>query len=241
MTNIIIDIFVYYNCQQILKYFTSNKNIYSPVYILSSLLLVIISSCNPTKYVPDGETLLDKNHIVIADQAVKKSELMPLIRQKPNKEIFGARFHLGLYNLSNIKKTKWPHNWLRNIGEEPVIYDPYLMAQSRDQLKIFLSSKGYFDATVRDTVETNKRKSNVYYNITTKPAYTVRKLIYEIEDSSITKLVYFDSINCLIERGKPYDVDLLQAERSRVERFVRDLGLYNFTGENVYFKIDSTV
>lgn len=201
----------------------------------------MISSCSPTKYVTEGESLLNKNHIVLAEGSVKKGDLLPYIKQKPNKEIFGARFYLGLYNLSNINKTRWPHSWLRNIGEEPVIYDPYSTTKSNEQLKSYLFSKGYFDADVKDTAEIEKQKADVFYDISTKPAYTVRKLIYEIEDTSLKKLVYFDSVNCVILRGKPYDVDLLQAERTRIERFIRNVGFYNFTGENVYYRVDSTV
>ena len=73
------------------------------------------------------------------------------------------------------------------------------------------------------------------------PPYTIRNLYYEIADSNIQKLFYFDSVNCLIERGKPYDVDVLQAERSRFERFVKDHGFYGFSGDHIYFKVDSTV
>ena len=232
---------MYYNCQQILKYFISNINIYSPVYILSSLLLVIISSCSSTKYVPEGETLLDKNHITVTNEAVKKDVLLPFIKQKPNKKIFGARFYLGLYNMSNINKTRWPHAWLRNIGEEPVIYDPYLTIQSNTQIKSFLFSKGFFDAEVIDTLTVNKRKSDVYYDITAKPAYKIRNLIYEVDDSTIKKFVYFDSVNCVIDRGSNYDVEVLQTERLRIERFIKDLGFYSFSGENVFFKVDSMV
>jgi outer membrane protein assembly factor BamA len=53
--------------------------------------------------------------------------------------------------------------------------------------------------------------------------------------------VYFDSVNCVIERGKHYDVDILQAERLRLERFIKDIGFYDFTGENIFFKVDSAV
>ena len=224
-----------------MKYFISNKNIYSPIYILSSLLLVIYSSCSPTKYVPEGNTLLNKNRIVISNETVKKSELLPFIKQKPNKEIFGARFYLGLYNMSNLNKNRWPHTWLRKIGEEPVIYDSYATIKSNEQLKSYLFSKGYFDASVKDSVELEKRKSNVIYNIITKPAYTINNVLYEIEDTTIEKLVYFDTINCVIERGKHYDVDILQAERLRLERFIKDIGFYDFTGENIFFRVDSTV
>ena len=48
-------------------------------------------------------------------------------------------------------------------------------------------------------------------------------------------------MNCVIERGKPYDVDLLQAERKRFERFVKDHGFYGFSGDHIFFRVDSTV
>jgi outer membrane protein assembly factor BamA len=205
------------------------------------IVLLILSSCNPTKYVPQGETLLNDNEIIINKEGVKKTDLIPYIKQNPNKKIFGTRFYLGLYNLSNINKQKWPHNWLRNIGEEPVIYDPYATIKTKEDLKSYVASKGYFDAEVTDTVETANRKSDVFYNVDLLPPYTIRNLYYEIADSNIQKLCYFDSSNCIIEKGKPYDVDILQAERSRFERFVKDHGFYGFSSEHIYFRIDSTV
>ncbi|MEI6047633.1 MAG: BamA/TamA family outer membrane protein [Bacteroidota bacterium] len=211
-------------------------------YFLHLLFFVLIfSSCNPTKYVPEGETLLNDNHVFVNKEGITKSDLLPYIKQKPNKKIFGTRFYLGLYDLSNIDKKKWPHKWLRDIGEEPVIYDPYATAKSREQIKSYVASKGYFDSSVEDTVETANRRSEVYYNINLLPAYTVRSVLYEVADSNIQKLCYFDSMNCLIERGKPYDVDVLQAERSRFERFVRDHGFFDFSGDNIYFRVDSTI
>jgi hypothetical protein len=227
---------------QILEYFTLNKNIkFLRLFLFPALFVIVVSSCNPTKYVPKGETLLDENHIKINNENLKRTDILPYIKQKPNKRIFGVRFHLGLYDLSNINKERWPHNWLRNIGEEPVIFDPYAAAKSKDQIKNYLSSKGYFDGQVSDTVETANRKSQVFYNINLKPVYTIRNLYYDIADTGLIKIVMFDSVNCLIERGKPYDGDLLQTERARLERFIRDLGFYSFSGENIYFRIDSTI
>jgi outer membrane protein assembly factor BamA len=205
------------------------------------LVLFFITSCNPTKYVPDGESLLNENVININKEGIKKSELAPYIKQVPNKRIFGARFHLGLYNLSNINKQKWPHTWLRNIGEEPVIYDPSFTKKSKEQIKSYIFSKGYFDGKVTDTVKTANRKSDVFYNVDLIRPYTIRNLSYEIADSNIKNLCFFDSVNCEIVRGKPYDVDVLQAERTRFERFIRDHGFYGFTNDYISFKIDSTI
>lgn len=205
------------------------------------ILVIGLSSCNPTKYVPSGETLLEENNVIINTDSVKKSDILPYIKQKPNKRIFGVRFHLWLYDLSNINKERWPHNWLRNIGEEPVIFDPYAATKSMDQIKGYLSSKGYFDGKVLDTVEMANRKSKVFYNIDLKPAYKIRKLTYEIADTGLTKIINLSAINCLIDEGRPYDADLLQAERSRMELFVRDLGFFSFSGDNIYFRVDSTI
>jgi outer membrane protein assembly factor BamA len=225
-----------------LEYFTSNKNIkFLKLILFPAIFILVVSSCNPTKYVPKDESLLIENHVIINNDSVKKSEILPYIKQKPNKKIFGVRFHLGLYDLSNIKKDRWPHNWLRNIGEEPVIFDPFSTAKSKDQIKSYISSKGYFDGKVTETIETAHRKSKVYYNIDLKSTYTIRNLYYDIADTGLTKIVMFDTINCLIVRGKPYDATILQAERARLERNIRDMGFYNFSGENIFFNIDSTI
>jgi len=211
-------------------------------YFLPLLPIVFfISSCNPTKYVPEGETLLNYNHVIINKEGIKKSDLLPYVKQKPNKRIFGTRFHLGLYNLSNIDKQKWPHKWLRDIGEEPAVFDPNATAKTKEQIKSYVASKGYFDGQVMETIETANRRSEVFYNVDLLPAYTIRNLNYEITDSNIQKLCYFDSMNCVIERGKPYDVDILQTERSRFERFIKDHGFYGFSGDHIFFRVDSTV
>jgi outer membrane protein assembly factor BamA len=130
---------------------------------------------------------------------------------------------------------------LRNIGEEPVIYDRNEAEKSREQLEEFIGSKGYFDSRVSDSVRTQKRKSDVYYSVNLKTPYTIHNLYYEIADTTIEKLFYFDSINCLIQRGKPYDVDVLQAERSRFERYIKNHGFYGFSSDYISFRVDSTI
>jgi outer membrane protein assembly factor BamA len=211
------------------------------LFISLTLSAIFLFSCNPTKYVPEDETLLEANHIRINTDAVKPAELEPYLKQKPNKKIFGSRFHLGLYNLSNIEKEKGINKWLRDIGEEPVIFDQYTATKSAGQIKSYVSSKGYFDGKVSDTVETAKRRSTVYYNVNLTTPYTIRNVTYEIADSNLRKLYCFDSINSIIVRGKPYDVDVLQKERVRFERLVRDHGFYQFSSDYITYEVDSTI
>jgi len=223
-----------------LEYFISNKSIRS-ARALFFFSLLVVAACNPTKYVPQGDTLYDRTYIKVDGGDIGKGDLAPYIRQKPNKRIFGARFHLGLYNWSNLDKDNWFHRWLRNIGEEPVVFDPAATNRSKQQLTEYLRSKGYFDARVDETIEIAKRKSKVFYNIDLAAPYTIRNLKYEVDDPDLQKYIYFDSLACLVQRNERYDFDKLTAERARLERLIRDLGFYSFSIDNIRFRINDTI
>lgn len=205
------------------------------------------ASCNPTKYVPSEELLLNRNELLLRESGVplpptvSKSTVKPYVRQQPNKKIFGARFHLGLYNLSDIGKDKWPHAWLRRIGEEPVVFDPAAAERSAGQMQSYLMSKGFFNASVRDTVSTRKNEARVVYDINPGRPYTIADIRYDIQDTLLFPTVMIDTANCTVERGMIYDVDLLQRERQRLERFIRDIGFFAFSTENIFFRIDSAL
>lgn len=225
----------------------ANIKITTPKLLLLAFIFFTAVSCNPTKYIPSGELLLNSNEIAIAPGdaslpgTVSRSAMRPYVRQQPNKKIFGMRFHLGLYNLSNLEKEKWPHGWLRRIGEEPVILDEVASVRSAGQIQSYLQSKGFFNAKVRDTVSRAGDEAKVVYDVNPGKPYTIADIRYEVQDTSLSGLVLIDTMNCLIERGMIYDVDLLRRERQRLERFVRDVGYYTFSTENIFFRIDSSL
>jgi len=226
---------------------TANIKITAPKLLLLACIILTATSCNPTKYVPSGDLLLNSNEIAITSSGVQlpstvsRSAMKPYIRQQPNKKIFGVRFHLGLYNLSNLEKEKWPHGWLRRIGEEPVILDEVAAERSAGQIQSWLWSKGFFNARVSDTVRSARQEAKVVYDVNTGRPYTIADIRYEVQDSNVRGLVLIDSANCLIERGMIYDIDLLQRERQRLERFIRDVGYYTFSTEDIFFRVDSSL
>jgi outer membrane protein assembly factor BamA len=225
---------------QNLKKYLLNKNIVG-LSVFCAVIAFVSMSCNPTKYVGEDESLLSRSYVVLNKKdGIARSEIESYIRQKPNKRIFGARFHLGLYNLSNIEKDNRFHEWLREIGEEPVIYDEFSTDQSVKQIKSFMASKGYFDSEVSDTVRTESGESKVFYKVDLKEPYTIKNIDYDFQDSVIHELFNFDAVNSLIETGQPYDEVLLKNERTRFTRVVRDQGFYAFSEDNIFFRIDST-
>lgn len=67
--------------------------------------LALLTACNPTRRVPQGEYLLVKNTMRCDAPDLTKDELAAIIKQKPNNKVLGQRLYLHLYNLSDPVKT----------------------------------------------------------------------------------------------------------------------------------------
>ncbi len=199
-----------------------------------------MSSCSPVKYVADDEYLLDRYRIKVRDGKVKKEEIKNYVRQKPNKRILGLRFHLGMYNLSNKNKEKGISNWLRTIGEEPVIYDEFLTEKSVDLLKSYLDNKGYYNSVVKDTVQLKRKRARVLYKLEVNKPYKIASVRYTCSDSSLAPVVLPDTVNSLIQPGDRFDMDLLNDERNRIETNLKNRGYYNFSKDFINFQADSS-
>jgi outer membrane protein assembly factor BamA len=148
----------------------------------------------------------------------------------------------------NKEKLTW-REWVRDIGEAPVVLDSVLMQKSTKQIKLLLNNKGYFNSTVRDSVSTGKRKNRtnwatVHYIINPGTPYKVRSVKYRIEDELLAYYidpVHSDTTVRAIQPGQVYDVDKLQAERERITNRLKNEGFYYFTREYIYFRIDSNL
>lgn len=210
--------------------------------ILVIYLIVVTTSCSPVKHVADDEYLLDRYRVKVKDGNVKNEELKDYIRQKPNKRILGIRFHLWLYNLSSKKNTKEKglNNWLRTIGEKPVIYDSYIKEKSAEYLKTYLNNKGYYNSDVEDLVQFKRKRARVLYRVHVNEPYKIRKVLYTCLDSSLAPIFHRDTVNTLIKVGDNFDLDLLESERKRIEVFLKNKGYYNFNKEFIQFQADSS-
>ena len=105
------------------------------LYFICFLLLLI--SCSSTKYVGEGEYLLDKVEIVSDGKTYKNSDLKPYLRQQPNFKAFGLmKWQLFVYDWSGRNEKKWINKQLRRMGEAPVILDTTLVTQSVDRKSV---------------------------------------------------------------------------------------------------------
>lgn len=246
---------------------------------------VLLTGCDPTKRVPKGERLLKKNIVVVPEKSIDPAELEAIVKQKPNKRILGMLFHLGMYNLPDpermerkkarkdqkideineeraaLGKEPKPYKrtmgeWLRNtVGEAPVILDSAQTRRSTEQIRLYMSKEGWFDARVRDTVIHAHRKwlsgkrgkpysqpkAEVEYHVDPDTAYRYRNISYQVEDDLLRYHVTNSWPKTLLRSGDRFDADVLDQERTRIADHMRAAGYLFFTRDLVQFDANTRV
>ena len=217
---------------------------YIPRYLTVLLAFITIVSCSVTKHVQEQDYLLNKTKIIIDNNEIDVKDMKGYYKQRPNKRIFGIlRFHLGLYNLSKQGSTTGLNEWLRKIGEEPVVYDDFTTQKTSQQFELFLNKKGYWNARVKDSVFLHNKKAEVYYIIEADKPHIISNISYQVEENDYNKelwnLVLNDTANSLLSPGIYFEEDILQREMERITRLAKDNGYFNFSQKFLHYYADT--
>lgn len=214
------------------------------VIVVGSALMAMLSSCASTKHVPQGELLLDKVNINIADPQpeVEASQLANYLRQNANHRVLGGlKLQLAFYNLSGKNPNNWFNRWIQRVGTPPVIYDSTLTVASADQLHMALSNRGFMKNTVTYRVDADsaKRKARVDYDITLGDPYYIRSISYDIQDGALSELILADTSRYDVRRGDLLNYNRLDKWRQDITERLRNKGYYAFNKEYITFLADT--
>ena len=204
--------------------------------------MLFFASCSSTRYVPDGQTLLNsvKVNTVGEYRDVNTAALRNYVRQTPNSRWFSiVRLPLHTYSLSGSDTTKWINRTLRAIGEPPVIYDSLKADLSRSDLRQQLRNEGFLDAQVAYEINHHGKKTDITYWLQPGQPYFVHHLQYNIEDPQVVQVLADDSVHRLLHEGMRFDVNQLDAERKRITAVLADNGYYRFHKEFITFQADT--
>jgi len=206
---------------------------------------LLISSCNTTSSLQDGEVLLDKNKInfskKIKTNRTFKEELLLLPAQSPNRKMFGLiPFRLGIYNSTYNKKENKFRWWLKNkVGEAPIIHNNFLTETTKETLRLFMFNKGYLNTKVSAQTEIYERKATVSYLITPNEQFIIDKVTLPKDSNTLLRHLKQGDINTLIHEGDALDINTLDAERKRISDHLRNQGYFNFRKDYVQYELDT--
>lgn len=207
-----------------------------------AFFIALLSSCSASKFISENEYLLDKVELKSTEKGFDAAVLGPYIKQKANSKWFSIfKIPLATYSLAGKDTAKWINRTLRNIGEEPVIYDVNQAHQSQSDLLAAMHNMGYMHASVQLDTRTKGKKITATYTITPGQAYFIDNVHYIIDDDSIANLLKIEQPNSKfhITKGTKFSVDKLDNIRKRISDYLLNSGFYRFNKDFIQFTVDS--
>ena len=227
-------------------------------FILTFVLLltaVLSTSCmSVDKYLQPHEHHLVKNTFTVTmpDGTTPPKEINEALSnvenyvvQEPNKRLLGKvipwKVKMRIYCMSSPSDSNWINNYLRRIGEAPVVFDRDATAMSCMQIANLLKTKGCFNSAVTyDTVPSGKHGIEVNYIITPSPRYSIDKVSFRAETSEVDKKLQEQQSESLLRSGDYYDQEMLDNERNRVIQQLRNDGYFHASNDLITFLIDTS-
>ena len=201
--------------------------------------LILLTACSATKFISDGDYLLDQVEVKSAQKDFNVSLLEPYVRQKANSKWFSLfKIPLATYSLSGTDTIRWINRTLKNIGEAPVVYDTVMAERSCEALRSAMSNMGYLHSEVELQTRHKGKKVRVTYILKPGEPYYLRNVRYDIADDSIRALLDADR-QYTLRTGAPFTVERLDAERNRITNFLLENGYYKFNKDFIHFSADS--
>lgn len=224
-------------------------NIYCKYFLVSGMTATIVS-CSNTKFLKDGQLLYTGAKVKVESDSLTKKEKSALesaleenLTPKPNSSFLGLRPKLYAYNATKEpKKEKGLRYWLKyKFGEEPVLLGDVDREFNKDIIVNYSENKGYFNAKAKyDTVSKNK-KAQVIYTLNPGGRYLISNVKFPTDSSLINSEIQILKEKTLLKAGNPFDLDVIKAERQRIDDGLKDKGFYYFNPDNIIVQADSTI
>lgn len=211
-------------------------------YCIIIITFLLLHSCSPSKFIPEGEYLLEDISITSDNKEIKESNMKAFIRQNPNSKWFSlVKIPMYTYCLAGKDSTKRFNKFLKRVGEAPVIYSPEEAEKSREEITKAMRNLGYIRTQTELIVHKKKNKLKLKYHIIPDKAYTISSVNLNSPDGNIWNLIRNDSLNSELKTGDNFDINTLENERTRITELLNNSGYYKFNREMITFTADTVL
>ena len=217
------------------------KGRFAILFVLAATAL-LAGSCSTTRVLSEGEYRLASNKVQIEGGKTRltTSDVSSYVKQPANTYfIFGWNPMLILYNWSNPEKNDWLNRSLRNVGVAPVVFNPYQVGSSCDNIRKHLDYLGYYNSEVTSRVDTVRRLVNVTYFVKPGRRSRIDSIVFKVPDGVFSDEFNADKANVLVKSGDFLSEKALEEESARGASYFRNLGYYDFSKYNYFFVADT--
>ena len=207
---------------------------------------VLLASCSGLRTLPEGEKLYTGAKIIlesnekIKDKGSIKNRVKAALKPKPNNSFLGSRPKVWIYNITNDSSTHGFKHWLHTkLGEAPVLMKDVKPEATREIINAVLFNMGIFDGRPESKTEESKRKGRVIYTLHVHNPYTIKELRYVPDSSEAGKEISATLDKTLLKHNRNYDLEILRAERKRIDDAMKNQGYFYFSPDYILFKADT--
>ena len=216
--------------------------------------LVVATGCSTTSKLPEGEvhyTGIKQYVVSVADgeeiTPEAAEQVNTTLEVEPNGRTFGIPtppFGLWMYNLLKTDKEKDLKHWpFTKLAKDPVLIstvDPDVRTKAAQTL---MDDNGHFDSTVSYEVvpdAKNPRKAKISYFINYRYPYRYKSVEFMPTDTPADSLIQAIAPESELKEGDIFNVNTLEAERTRISDYLRNRGYYFFNPDFITYLADST-
>ncbi|WP_324023945.1 BamA/TamA family outer membrane protein [Maribacter sp. BPC-D8] len=208
--------------------------------------LVFAYSCGIEKYIPEGEqlytgaTLELNSESELKDEKEVKSALLNLIEPSPNTKFLGMKPALFFHYKAQREKPGFLYKFLnKSFGEEPVYFSDVNPDRVEELILNRLDNNGFFYSQSESETVIEDKFASVHYSAKLPAPYVLEN--YKLESDTLP--MYKEIIKMLpktaLKKGDRFDLDLLKAERVRLNNGLKQKGFYNSQEDLLIFEADT--
>ncbi|WP_079511774.1 translocation and assembly module lipoprotein TamL [Maribacter arcticus] len=221
----------------------NNNYTYKTVF---SLVFLLIYSCGIEKYIPEGEQLYTGAELELEtvsdlkDIKEVKTELFNLIEPSPNATFLGMKPALFFHYKAQREKPGFFYKFLnKSFGEEPVYFSDVNTERVEELILNRLDNNGFFYSRSDSETTIDGKFASVNYSASLPEAYVLENYNLESDSLPIYKEIEKMLPETALVKGDRFDLDLLKAERVRLNNGLKQRGYYNSQEDLLIFEADT--
>ncbi|MCW3090234.1 MAG: hypothetical protein JWP81_1303 [Ferruginibacter sp.] len=214
------------------------------------LIVLVASSCGVQRFLPPGERLYRGATITVEkDSAVKVSSRQLRKQLELADKPGGNKFAVGQpykvwwwFVIGEPKRPNGVRAFFRNkLGAPPILSSMVNPSVTAQHMQAFLENLGYFHSVVSGDTINNGYMTRAIYKAHVLPQYTIKNISWVNDSLPLVKLLQQHQQKGILQIGNGYRLSDIQAERDRLDLYVKTKGYYYFNPNYIMAYADSTI
>ena len=214
------------------------------------IMITAVSSCSVKRYLPAGERIyrgsiieVKKEKNVTAPAHYFKKQLKLAAKPVANKLAFGHPYKVWWwFVLGEPKNPKGVRAYFRSrLGEPPILSSKVNAGVTALNMQAFLENLGYFHSVVTGDTVNKGYMAGALYKAHIFPQYKIKSIQWTGDSSNLLTLLQQKQRSGILQVGRGYRLSDIQAERDRLDLFVKTKGYYYFNPNYIMAYADTTI